>query len=99
MRVPDTVGANHPAIAGHFPGNPIVPGVLLLARVSRAVEAALGMRASALREAKFHAPLRPGEHFEIEFERTDKGEIRFRVLCGGRRIAAGSLAVHPGQAA
>ena len=30
--------ANHPAGAGHFPGNPILPGALLLAEVLRCIE-------------------------------------------------------------
>ena len=31
--------ADHPVFPGHFPGNPIVPGVLLLARVLDAIDA------------------------------------------------------------
>lgn len=98
MRVPDRVGAEHPALAGHFPGNPIVPGVLMLARVLRAAETALGARVSAVREAKFHAPLRPDEGFDIELERANAEEVRFRVVRGETRIAAGTLMVRPGPA-
>lgn len=98
MRVPDRVGPEHPALAGHFPGNPIVPGVLVLARVSRAAEVALGARVSAVREAKFHAPLRPGQDFDIELERADADEIKFRVLRGETRIAAGILVARAGPA-
>lgn len=98
MRVTDTVGPDHPAIAGHFPGNPVVPGVLLLARVARALESALGAKASTLLEARFHALLRPGETFEIEFEPAGPEQIRFRVLRDGTRIAAGTLAARPAPA-
>ena len=42
IRVSDAVSAEHAAFAGHFPGNPMVPGVLLLARVARAAAAAFG---------------------------------------------------------
>lgn len=98
MSVTDTVSPDHPAIAGHFPGNPVVPGVVLLARVSRAVESGLGAKVNALLEAKFHSLLRPGENFEIEFEPADPDRIRFRVLRGGIRIAAGTLAARPGPA-
>jgi 3-hydroxyacyl-[acyl-carrier-protein] dehydratase len=99
MRVSDRFGAEHPALAGHFPGNPLVPGVLLLARISREVAGVLGARVSAIRDAKFHAPLRPDETFEIEFERVDAGGVvRFRVLRGETRIAAGTLDVSAGPA-
>ena len=33
-----TIAAEHPALAGHFPGAPILPGVLLLDEMVRAVE-------------------------------------------------------------
>ena len=99
MRVPDRIGGEHPALAGHFPGNPIVPGVLILARVSRAARTAFGARVSVVREAKFHLPLRPGENFDIELEGKDTDEIQFRVLRGETRIAAGTLLVRPGPAA
>lgn len=94
-RVQDRVGREHPALVGHFPGNPIVPGVLMLARVTHAVESHLGARVSSIREARFHAPLRPDEHFEIEFERVGAGEVKFRVLRAETRIAAGTLVVIP----
>ena len=37
-----SVPAQHPSLAGHFPGNPIVPGVVLLDEVIAAAEAWLG---------------------------------------------------------
>ena len=32
-----TIGAEHPALAGHFPGAPILPGVLLLDEMLREI--------------------------------------------------------------
>ena len=51
----------HPALAGHFPGHPIVPGVLLLDRVMSAVTAELKRPVSVLKQVKFAAALLPGE--------------------------------------
>ena len=64
LRVP----AQHPALAGHFPGNPIVPGVVVLDAVISAAEAWLGasFHVDRLSHAKFIAPLKPDEAARIE---------------------------------
>lgn len=55
------VEPTHPALPGHFPGNPIVPGVLLLDHVLSAVTAELKRPVSILEQVKFAAALLPGE--------------------------------------
>ena len=37
-----TIPADHPALPGHFPGQPIVPGVVVLDRVVEVIEAGHG---------------------------------------------------------
>jgi 3-hydroxymyristoyl/3-hydroxydecanoyl-(acyl carrier protein) dehydratase len=87
------VPADHPALPGHFPGNPLVPGVLLLAHVAAALERARGpLRITAVRQAKFLAPLRPGERCAIDFADESPGEARFECRNGTRVLARGSLA-------
>jgi 3-hydroxyacyl-[acyl-carrier-protein] dehydratase len=95
----DEISPQHPAIPGHFPGNPIVPGVLLLVRVLDAVTRAFGSGVGAVTAAKFHAPLRPGEHFKIELERVDERVIKFRVLRGETLIAGGTLRLNSSKPA
>jgi 3-hydroxyacyl-[acyl-carrier-protein] dehydratase len=77
------ISPDHPALAGHFPGNPIVPGVLLLAAVMKMA----GSGCTRLPSVKFHAPLRPGEEFEIRLEGR-----KFSVRRGETLIASGSFA-------
>jgi 3-hydroxymyristoyl/3-hydroxydecanoyl-(acyl carrier protein) dehydratase len=91
IRVSDEFSAAHPAFPGHFPGNPIVPGALLLARVARAATAAFGAGIGGVPAVKFLAPLRPGERFEVEFDAPARAAVKFRVLRGETLIAAGSL--------
>ena len=74
------VPADHPCLAGHFPGAPVVPGVLILDEVMRASSA------QSLAWAKFHAPLRPDEEFVIHIEGK-----RFSVRRGDTLIATGAL--------
>lgn len=89
------IPADHPAIAGHFPGVPIVPGVVLLDEVMHAVVADTGLTAMAwqISSVKFLSPLKPNEAVVIEHEQLANGNIKFEVLEGIRQIVTGSLAL------
>ena len=52
----------HPAADGHFPGNPVIPGAVLLSEALRMIEAQTVRRLSPyrIRRAKFPHPARPG---------------------------------------
>ncbi len=76
------IPAGHPALPGHFPGNPVVPGVVLLEQVLRA--AGVQQRAVRLPAVKFHAPLLPEEEFVIRIEKQ-----KFTVHRGETLIASG----------
>jgi 3-hydroxymyristoyl/3-hydroxydecanoyl-(acyl carrier protein) dehydratase len=89
------VSPAHPALAGHFPGNPIVPGAVLLGLVERAVERAFARRVCAVTLVRFHAPLKPARAFSIELERGDRDTVDFRLVAAGTRIATGRLRVEP----
>lgn len=89
-----TVEQQHPALPGHFPGQPIVPGVLLLDHVLGGVNAALGRPVQVLQQVKFAAALLPDETARVSFD-ADGSQVRFSVhtLRDGERVtlAGGSL--------
>lgn len=84
---------DHPAAQGHFPGNPIIPGAVLLSETLRAIEAGLGARLMPFRitSAKFLRPTRPGDRVRIEFSRTARGEIKFTCAVSGRPVLTGQM--------
>ncbi len=84
------ISADHPALAGHFPGNPLVPGAVILQHVLRA-GAAQCPGADILRGAKFISPLRPEETFTIEFAAARAGRVPFTVRAQERTVASGQL--------
>lgn len=96
-REPFCIDATHPALAGHFPGRPVVPGVILLDHVLAAAQRRFGLRADALRlpQVKFLQPLLPEQAAEIVLEpaATDAGNtrIRFRIERDGALLASGEL--------
>jgi 3-hydroxyacyl-[acyl-carrier-protein] dehydratase len=91
------ISLDHPALAGHFPGNPIVPGAVVLAYVEQAVWKAFGRRVSSVMVAKFQAPLRPSRQFEIEVVTRQPDTVDFRVTTAGTLIASGKLRLVSGS--
>jgi 3-hydroxymyristoyl/3-hydroxydecanoyl-(acyl carrier protein) dehydratase len=88
-----TIPADHPALPGHFPGRPIVPGVLLLDAVLRAVAALHPHRAAPARllRAKFPAPVAPGAEVEIALAPCGANRLGFTCRCGGTTVLLGEL--------
>ena len=85
------VPMQHPAFSGHFPDAPLLPGVVLLDEMLRAVEdAGLGSGWS-IATAKFLQPVRPGETLTFEHEPLANGALRFAIRSGGRPVATGTL--------
>lgn len=88
------IAMDHPSLEGHFPGNPIVPGVVILDEVFQAVTAWRdGTRVRRIVSAKFTAPLKPGESFRIRL--NDEGDSRIGFECSreGTPLASGRLEV------
>lgn len=83
------VGAEHPALPGHFPGAPLVPGVLLLEQVALALRTWRGQRLGRVLDAKFTAPLLPDETAQLHLTAMDGSRIRFEIRRDGMLLARG----------
>ena len=87
---PFRVPAEHPCLPGHFPGEPLVPGVVMLEAVAEALRAWRGERLARIAEAKFVAPLRPGEDAEVRLSEV-AGRLRFEIRRGQELLARGMI--------
>ena len=93
------IPVEHPSLPGHFPGQPIVPGVVLLDLVIGAIEASHGVLPPLrLPQVKFLRPLLPGQPARIELQ-GESPRWRFRVLREDELLASGEIVSEPAAAA
>jgi 3-hydroxyacyl-[acyl-carrier-protein] dehydratase len=92
-RVETRLPSDHPAAQGHFPGNPIIPGAVLLSEAVRRIEAELGVNLSPyrIRRAKFPHPARPGDNVVIEFTGSERASIKFECAVKGDAVLVGEV--------
>ena len=90
-----TITPEHPALDGHFPGDPMMPGVAILAEVLAAIERqGRTVEGCTVKVAKFHSPARPGDTLQIALDERGSA-VGFEVSAGERRIADGTIALAP----
>jgi 3-hydroxyacyl-[acyl-carrier-protein] dehydratase len=90
------IAADHPSLPGHFPGAPLVPGVLILDEVVAALrEWHKECQLKAIRAVKFVQPLKPSQSFTICFSASDDdaSDLDFYCRIDDRVIAEGRLEV------
>jgi len=92
------IAADHPAYAGHFPGAPVLPGVVLLDATLHALAQPGGSGPHLqVATAKFQSMVRPGEALTLEHETLPNGSIRFSIRTPDRAVATGMLVPSDGQ--
>lgn len=100
-----TFAAGDPMFRGHFPGQPIVPGVLLTEALAQLAGIAAGqsgaaMRLSAIRGMKFPAAAGPAEEITLQARKAAAvgGLWQFEVSArvGERVVAEGTVVLSAG---
>lgn len=98
-----TIPATNTIFEGHFPGNPLMPGVLLLETMAQSSGWLLvamnnykrGAFLASVREAKFRTFVRPGERLMIEAKLTHEGSgyamTEALIKRGGKKICDATL--------
>lgn len=92
------IGPEHPALPGHFPGQPVVPGVVLLDHVLDLVRESVVQEAEFLSIPwiKFLQPVLPGQLVLIGLEPVSPEQVRF-VCRAGREVMAQGVLVLAGS--
>jgi 3-hydroxyacyl-[acyl-carrier-protein] dehydratase len=94
--------ADEPVFAGHFPGNPLFPGVLTLALMRETVCRATGHAwlLAAVSRHKLMRPLVPGDRVTVQCRLADSQPGALSVDCtvalaDGTRAASARLRLEP----
>ena len=86
-----TVAGDHPSLPGHFPGHPVVPGVLLLEEAIACILAALpGQAVAAVSSAKFLRAVAPDQAIDVAWEPAGADRVSFLCAADGLAVLRGT---------
>ena len=90
------VPATHPSLSGHFPGNPVVPAVVLLDEILAAIRTRGDFELRSIPSAKFLLPVRPDERIALSVHFTADSTLwraRFQGLRDSALVFEGSFVI------
>ncbi len=90
-----SVDSNHPAKPGHFPGQAIVPGVLIIESVLDYAKTILPATEiiATIKSVKFHRVLKFGVTYQLLLTRSTPKRLCFSCVANDQLIAEGTLLV------
>lgn len=86
------IPADHPSLPGHFPGQPIVPGVVLLDHaLAHLTRQQPGLRTTRLSQVKFLHPVTPGRLLTLRLRTGARGDLILTLLDEETAVLEASL--------
>lgn len=82
------IAATHPSLPGHFPGEPVVAGVMILDRLAARLQREGVGPLKRISTVKFRAPLLPEQDAELHIAVNGK-QVRFRLSRDGELLTSG----------
>ena len=85
------IPASHPSLPGHFPGNPVVPGVVILDQVIRLWQQQTHKQVKTVLNTKFVSILKPEKQCTIEYQEKKYPKVEFLIYDNTREMIAKGL--------
>ena len=88
------VADDSPWFSGHFPDNPILPGVAQLEMIVTLISETIGMpvKLTGMSRVKFRKIVRPGDLLDIQVAPgTKKDQYTFKIIGDNEDVCSGSI--------
>lgn len=89
-----TTAGNSPWFSGHFPNNPILPGIAQLKMVVDLIarQSEDNLRITGLSRVKFRKIVKPGEQLDIQVTCSDtENHYTFKITSGDEDVCSGKM--------
>ena len=90
-----SIPGDHPSLDGHFPGNPIIPGVVILDKALQSMSQHRPTQRYKVEAIKFLQPFIPPAILTIKLEDKENNKVHFSAMNQHKMIAKGTVVLIP----
>ncbi len=84
---------DHPSLKGHFPGNPVIPGVVILNKVLESISAEKSLKTYRIVSAKFQNPLIPPAVMTVQITEQSANRYNYKAMAEETVISNGIIEI------